>query len=104
MPSLPALLRSLGLSLFALVLAGLAPQAGAQEFDLVLRGGRVMADWPGLAAQNLYQGRDLQPTLDARRILKAVLRDHLGLDGRAIDRAVLPGSDGAAPLDGLFRA
>ena len=79
---------------------------GSAAFMLggAVRGGRVMADWPGLAAQNLYQGRDLQPTLDARRILKAVLRDHLGLDGRAIDRAVLPGSDGAAPLDGLFRA
>jgi len=50
MPSLPALLRSLGLSLFALVLAGLAPQAGAQEFDLVLRGGRVMDPESGLDA------------------------------------------------------
>lgn len=50
MPSLSSLFRSLGLSLFALVFAGLAPRAEAQEFDLVLRGGRVMDPESGLDA------------------------------------------------------
>ena len=29
-------------------------------------GGRVVADWPGLASSALYEGRDLRPTLDLR--------------------------------------
>src|SRR4029077_13481042 len=41
-----------------------------------LKGGRVIADWPGLKPANLYQDRDLKPTTDLP-ILKGVLRDHL---------------------------
>src|SRR5262249_33917964 len=35
-----------------------------------LRGGRVIADWPGLADAALYQGRDLTPTTDLRAVMK----------------------------------
>ena len=31
-----------------------------------LKGGRVIADWPGLKPANLYQDRDLAPTTDLR--------------------------------------
>jgi uncharacterized protein (DUF1501 family) len=57
-----------------------------------VHGGRVIADWPGLSRDKLYQGRDLAPTTDTRAICKALLRDHLGLPGDAIDRVVFPGS------------
>src|SRR4029077_5448896 len=36
-------------------------------------GGRVIADWPGLSARALYQGRDLTPTLDLRSVFKGIL-------------------------------
>jgi len=40
-----------------------------------VRGGRVMTNWPGLAAGQLYQGQDLQVTIDYRDILaEAVIR------------------------------
>jgi uncharacterized protein (DUF1501 family) len=42
-----------------------------------LKGGRVIADWPGLWEQALYQNRDLRPTIDLRAVIKGVLRDHL---------------------------
>lgn len=42
-----------------------------------VKGGRVVADWPGLRDGNLYEGRDLKPTTDLRAVLKGVLRDHL---------------------------
>jgi len=66
-------------------------------------GGRVLADWPGLAAASLYEGRDLRPTMDLRAVMKGVLADHLGLAAAALDREVFPQSGGAKPLSGLIR-
>ena len=37
-----------------------------------LKGGRVIADWPGLSDSNLYEGRDLKPTTDLRSVLKGI--------------------------------
>ena len=39
-----------------------------------LKGGRVIADWPGLKDADLYEGRDLKPTTDLRAVLKGLLR------------------------------
>jgi uncharacterized protein (DUF1501 family) len=66
-------------------------------------GGRVLADWPGLKPANLFAGRDLRPTSDLRSMMKAALRDHLGVDPGHIDRVVFPGSGEAKPFEGLFR-
>jgi uncharacterized protein (DUF1501 family) len=66
-------------------------------------GGRVLADWPGLAAASLYEGRDLRPTIDLRAVMKGVLAEHLGLAAAALDREVFPQSGGAKPLSGLIR-
>jgi uncharacterized protein (DUF1501 family) len=67
-------------------------------------GGRVIANWPGLSARALYQGRDLAPTLDLRSVLKGVLAEHLQVSPRALEQVVFPDSSGAAPLRGLMRA
>lgn len=67
-----------------------------------VRGGRVHTDWPGLRDADLLDGRDLRPTTDLRAVLKGVLRDHLGLDRRVLDREVFPGSGDVRPLDGLI--
>jgi uncharacterized protein (DUF1501 family) len=68
-----------------------------------LAGGRVVADWPGLARNKLFENRDLQPTTDLRAIAKALLRDHLRLTDRAVAQA-FPGSDAIAPMRGLLRS
>ena len=39
-----------------------------------LKGGRVIADWPGLKPADLFEGRDLKPTVDLRAVLKGLLR------------------------------
>ena len=44
-----------------------------------VRGGRIYGDWPGLAAAQLYQGRDLAVTTDYRTVLAVILERHLGL-------------------------
>jgi len=67
-------------------------------------GGRVIADWPGLSARALYQGRDLAPTLDVRSVLKGLLEEHLAVPTRALEQTVFPDSSRVRPLRGLLRA
>jgi uncharacterized protein (DUF1501 family) len=43
-------------------------------------GGRVIADWPGLAQSALYEGRDLLPTTDLDALIGGALAQHHGLD------------------------
>ncbi|MGA0544631.1 DUF1501 domain-containing protein [Brevundimonas sp. VNH65] len=69
---------------------------------LLLTGGAVkqggpIGDWPGLSDAALFEDRDLAPTLDIRGVFKGVLRDHLGVDRAALDRAVFPDSAAEAP-------
>ena len=66
-----------------------------------VRGGRVVADWPGVSPAHLFENRDLAPTLDLRRVAKGLLADHLGLGEPALLRA-FPNSRDAAPLAGLL--
>ena len=68
-----------------------------------VRGGRVIADWPGLSSQGLYQGRDLMPTQDLRSVLKGVMEEHLLIPTRALDTTVFPDSTAAKALSGLVR-
>ena len=57
-----------------------------------VKGGRVIADWPGLKPAALYEGRDLAPTTDLRAVIKGVLHDHLGLSERVLAETVFPDS------------
>lgn|SRR6185437_7094619 len=68
-----------------------------------VRGGRVIADWPGLSGRTLYQGRDLMPTQDLRSVLKGVLEEHLSVPSRELDTVVFPDSGAAKALRGLVR-
>jgi uncharacterized protein (DUF1501 family) len=69
-----------------------------------VRGGRVIADWPGLSRAALLDNRDLRPTLDLRSVFKAVLDEHLRVDARSLATRIFPDSSGARPLQGLMRA
>jgi uncharacterized protein (DUF1501 family) len=66
-----------------------------------LKGGRVIADWPGLKTEQLYEGRDLKPTTDLRAVLKGLLRDHLRVEERELAGSVFPDSADVAPIAGL---
>jgi len=63
-------------------------------------GGRVLTQWPGLARDSLYEGRDLAPVIDMRAIFNSVLTDHLGLEPGWVDAHVFPGGriEAIAPL------
>lgn len=66
-------------------------------------GGRVLADWPGLAARALREGQSLAPTTDLRAVFKGVLSDHLSLANAALNRDIFPGAERTRPLQGLVR-
>lgn len=69
-----------------------------------VRGGRVLADWPGLAQSALYEGRDLRPTTDLRGVFKGVLADHLRVPSAALERDAFPDSGAARGIRDLLRA
>ena len=46
----------------------------------LLGGGKVLANWPGLRKRDLYDGRDLQSTLDYRSVFAACIEAAFGLD------------------------
>ncbi len=63
-----------------------------------VRGGRVVADWPGLARAQRFEGRDLRITTDLRAVLKGVLGEHLQIASKRLDAEVFPDSAGVKPL------
>ncbi len=67
-----------------------------------VRGGRVLADWPGLARAQRFEGRDLRITTDLRAVFRTVLAEHLRVPRAALDAEVLPGS-AALPALPLLR-
>jgi uncharacterized protein (DUF1501 family) len=79
---------------------------GAAAFLLggAVQGGRVVADWPGLSAASLHEGRDLKPTLDLRSVLKGVLSEHIRVPTSALEKDVFPGSANTRALKDLLRA
>ncbi len=68
-----------------------------------INGGRVLADWPGLKNSDLYEGRDLMPTADARSLFKGILADHLEIPDSLLERSVFPDSAAAPPMENLIR-
>ncbi len=78
--------------------AGAAVLAGG-----AVAGGRVLTDWPGLRPGQLFENRDLAPTMDLRSVIKGVLIDHMHMNAADMER-VLPGSLQAQPVKGLVKA
>jgi uncharacterized protein (DUF1501 family) len=67
-----------------------------------LKGGRIVADWPGVKEADLYQNRDLKPTTDLRAVLKGLLKDHLRVEDQVLATDIFPDSDAAKPIEGLL--
>ncbi len=67
-----------------------------------VRGGRVIADWPGLKLENLHEQRDLKPTADLRAVTKGILADLFGISGHALAEKVFPGTGALEPVKGLI--
>ena len=65
-------------------------------------GGRVLADWPGLQAKDLLEGRDLKPTMALDAVVAAAAGESLGLEPGKVARSLFPAMErSAAGLPGL---
>ncbi|ANU08308.1 DUF1501 domain-containing protein [Paraurantiacibacter namhicola] len=67
-----------------------------------VRGGRVVADWPGLASSSLLEGRDLMPTASLEAVIAGSAAEHFALDPQRAMATLFPGRQ-AAPMAGLVR-
>ena len=65
-----------------------------------VRGGTVLADWPGLSQAALYEGRDLRPTADLDALIGAALAQHYRDRAIASDAGPVPGQ----PWNGVWTA
>lgn len=68
-----------------------------------IKGGRVIADWPGLSKGSLYEGRDLKPTLGLDTLISALISQRFTLDTALTSKTLFPASlVNKAPAD-FFR-
>ena len=66
-----------------------------------VKGGRVMADWPGLGQAALYEGRDLKPTLGLDQFVAGAVAGHYDVEPGRVMAALFPDTKGAAAVTGL---
>lgn len=69
-----------------------------------VNGGRVVADWPGLADAALYEDRDLKPTLGLDAVIGSTLAAHFDLTPQIAARKLFPDVQMARPIQDLVRA
>src|SRR5690606_19691563 len=56
-----------------------------------VKGGSVYGEWPGLAPEQLFEGRDLDVTTDYRDVLAELVHAHLGARPEAVFPGFSPG-------------
>lgn len=59
-------------------------------------GGRVLADWPGLANASLYQARDLKPTIGLDAVIASAAGETFGIDPQRVGVTLFPDSGSQA--------
>lgn len=69
-----------------------------------VQGGRIVADWPGLAPADLRDGRDLKPTLALNTLVATVCAECFGVEPERAARVLFPGSAPGKALPALLRA
>lgn len=66
-------------------------------------GGRVIADWPGLAQAQLHEGRDLRPTMATEALIAGAVAAHYRRDPAEMARLLYPAHGGLRGVGGLVR-
>jgi uncharacterized protein (DUF1501 family) len=69
-----------------------------------VQGGRIVADWPGLAPANLFEGRDLKPTLALDSLVNAVCAESFSVEPERLARVLFPNSARGKSVGRLLRA
>jgi uncharacterized protein (DUF1501 family) len=64
--------------------------SAALLFGGAVAGGRVLADWPGLANASLYQARDLKPTIGLDAVIANAAGETFGVDPQRVAATLFP--------------
>ncbi|MDE1182361.1 DUF1501 domain-containing protein [Paraburkholderia sp.] len=67
-----------------------------------VKGGRVIADWPGLRPGDLYQARDLKPTTALDGLIAGVAGEALGVDPGRVAQNLFGRDAGVRPISGVL--
>lgn len=67
-----------------------------------VKGGRVISDWPGLAAASLFEQRDLRPTIALDALIAGAVAESLALDPDRVGRTLFAQATRGRPLTGLL--
>ncbi|MGM9427626.1 DUF1501 domain-containing protein [Hydrogenophaga sp. MI9] len=67
-------------------------------------GGRIVADWPGLSAASLLDGRDLKPTLALDALITAACAESFALEPDRLAPVLFPSGGPRPPVPRLLRA
>jgi uncharacterized protein (DUF1501 family) len=68
-----------------------------------VRGRRVIADWPGLGASALHEGRDLRPTQEMDALIASAVAEGFALDHERVAHALFATVPSLARVDRLLR-
>ncbi|HSH72437.1 MAG TPA: DUF1501 domain-containing protein [Methylophilaceae bacterium] len=68
-----------------------------------VKGGRVIADWPGLNNSALYEGRDLKPTINLDTLIASITAESFGIDPAKVATTLFPQNNAGKALSGLIR-
>jgi uncharacterized protein (DUF1501 family) len=69
--------------------------SAAMLLGAAVRGGTVLADWPGLTTGALYEGRDLKPTTDLDALIAGAVSQHFGIEPARAMATLFPESRGS---------
>jgi uncharacterized protein (DUF1501 family) len=78
--------------------------AAAMLFGGAVQGGRVVADWPGLAPADLFEERDLRPTLGLDTLISQVCAEAFRIDPGRMARSLFPDAPVGKGLARLLKA
>ena len=77
--------------------------AAAMVIGGAVQGGRIVSDWPGLAPSNLFEGRDLRPTLALEGLIASACVEAFNLDPERTTQVLFPGADRYKAMPRLLR-
>lgn len=78
--------------------------AAAMVAGGAVQGGRILADWPGLAQASLFEGRDLKPTLGLDVLIASTCAETFKLDPERTLRVLFPDAARGKTMQRLLRA
>ena len=77
--------------------------AAAMVIGGAVQGGRIVTDWPGLAPGNLFEGRDLKPTLALDTVIASTCAEAFNLDPERTAQVLFPGAGRRQAVPRLLR-